>query len=243
MPNGEIDNILSGVIVLLLIVVVWKWYIDHSTCGKSNMTLSCGCSRGMCRCIGMSRIALQARCPGGRQCPCGHSAGRCGCPQRCMCQQMAVANAKAPSKAKAEKEGLETYKCQEGMCGERHEGMKCGLQCRDPKIGTPGYEPKVVQNTGDYSGDVVQKMALEPEVMNSQKDYVNGLGFAGLPTGASHETTLEEMGRSANTSNFVGLTARKWCKSRQLATPASDSRVVPTETIKEFCNIDMHELV
>ena len=111
------------------------------------------------------------------------------------------------------------------------------------KIGTPGYSPIIIPDKGNYSGDTVQKMSLESEIYKSQNDYINGLGFAGLPTGSSHETVLEETGRSYGTADYVGLTARKFCKARQMATPAEDARTVPTETVKEWCNIDMMELV
>lgn len=120
--------------------------------------------------------------------------------------------------------------------------------CKESKIvpqqiGTPGYEPITPSNTNNYSNDMVKQMSLEPEVIQSQSDYINGLGFSGLPQGASHETTLEETGRSYGTSDFVGLTARKFCKARQIAKPASDSRVVPTETIKEWCSVTMDEMI
>ena len=119
----------------------------------------------------------------------------------------------------------------------------CQKQCEDQQIGTPGYEPRVVPDEGNYSGDTVQQMALEPEVLQSQKDYIDGLGFSGLPTGSSHETTLEETGRSYGTASFVGLSQRKFCKARQMAAPAPDARSVPSETIREWCNIDENELI
>ena len=86
-------------------------------------------------------------------------------------------------------------------------------------------------------------MALEPEVIKSQQDYLNGLGFSGLPQGSSQETVLEETGRSYGTADYVGLTSRKWCKSRALAKAAPDSRVVPSMDIKEWCDINMDELI
>jgi hypothetical protein len=206
MSGEEIDNLLSSIIIVLLIVVVWKWYQGRGKCGQDSMTLSCGCKNGQCKCRGVARISSQRGCSGGRGCSCG-------------CQRLQQPNVREP------------------MSGG------CQKQCENQQIGTPGYEPKVVPDDGNYSGDTVQKMALEPEVIQSQKDYLDGLGFSGLPTGSSHETTLEETGRSYGTANFVGLTQRKWCRARQMATPAPDARTVPTATIKEWCNIDENELV
>jgi hypothetical protein len=222
MSGEEIDSILSGVIILLLIIVVWKWYKGSSTCGQSSMSLSCGCNNGQCKCRGMSRVSIpRHKCRGGRQCPCGSPIGRCNCGPQCMCQ-------KRRSNPSKNTEGMKNY---------------CSQSSNLQKVGTPGYQPMIVSDDGNYSGDTVQKMALEPEVLKSQQDYIDGFGFSGMATGSSHETTLEETGRSYGTSDFVGLTQRKWCKARQLATPASDARTVPTETIKEWCNIDMEELI
>jgi hypothetical protein len=111
------------------------------------------------------------------------------------------------------------------------------------KVGDPSTAPIIIRDSGNYSGDTVQKMSLESEIYKSQSDYINGLGFSGLPTGSSHETVLEETGRSYGTADYVGLTARKFCKARQMAKPDEDARTVPTETSKEWCNIDMMELI
>jgi hypothetical protein len=94
----------------------------------------------------------------------------------------------------------------------------------------------------DYSS-VIQDMSLEDGVGDSHKSYCDSLSFAGLPTGASSCTTLEETGRSYGTADFVGLTARKFCKARQLATPGEDARVTPSQNITEWCDIGMDELV
>lgn len=204
MPGEEIDSILSAVIIILLMVVVWKWYKSQGSCGQSSMTLSCGCEHGKCRCRGFARVSAPRH--------------RCINPSNCMvCRRS-------------------KFSKQEGM-------NYCGTNDRGKQIGTPGYEPKLVEDDGNYSGETVQQMALEPEVIKSQQDYLKGLGYSGLPQGSSQETVLEETGRSYGTADFVGLTSRKWCKSRQLAAPAKDSRVVPSETIKEWCNIDMNELI
>ena len=199
MSGEEIDSILSGVIILLLIVVVWKWYKSQMTCGESSMNLSCGCKYGKCKCRGLARVSAPRN--------------------RYIDPSRGCIYSKLRSQS------------QEGM-------NDCGKQ-----IGTPGYEPKIVQDDGNYSGEIVQQMALEPEVIKSQQDYLNGLGFSGLPQGSSQETVLEETGRSYGTADYVGLTSRKWCKSRALAQPDANARQVPTETIKEWCDIDMNELI
>ena len=47
--SGElIDIVLSGVIILLLIAVIWKWLKGHGSCGESTMILACGCKNGRC---------------------------------------------------------------------------------------------------------------------------------------------------------------------------------------------------
>lgn len=202
MSGEEIDNLLSSIIIVLLIVVVWKWYQGRGKCGQDSMTLSCGCKNGQCKCRGVARISSQSGCSGSRGCSCG---------------------------------------CQRLQQPDIREHMSGG--CQKQQIGTPGYEPKLVPYGDDYSGDTVQQMALEPEVLRSQQDYLDGLGFSGLPTGSSHETTLEETGRSAGTSNFVGLTQQKFCKSRQMVTVGPNARTVPSENIEEWCNIDENDII
>lgn len=221
MPGEEIDSILSGLIILLLIVIVWKWQKGHSSCWQTGMTLSCGCNNGRCKCIGASRVSMPKRkCPGGVKCPCGCPTGKCNCGPQCMCQRQGT-------KSSTQTEEMQNY---------------CNTS-NLTQVGTPGYQPNIVSYDGNYSGETVQQMALEPEILRSQKEYINGFGFSGLPTGSSHETTLEETGRSYGTSDFVGLTQRKWCKARQLATPSPHASIVPTETIREWCNIDMEDLI
>jgi hypothetical protein len=192
MSGEEIDNLLSSIIIVLLIVVVWKWYQGSGKCGQDRMTLSCGCKNSKCKCQGVTRVSRRK---------------------------------------------LYQPDIREHMDG----GFQ--KQYENKQIGTPGHEPKVIPIDDDYSGDTVQQMALEPEVLRSQQDYLDGLGFSGLPTGSSHETTLEETGRSAGTSNFVGLNQRKLCKSRQLVTMGPNARTVPSETNEEWCNIDENDLI
>jgi hypothetical protein len=219
MSGEEIDNLLSSIIIVLLIVVVWKWYQGHGKCSQDSVTLSCGCKNGQCKCRGVARISRRSGCSGGRGCSCGCPPGRCNCGPQCSCQR------------------LQQPDTRESMSGG------CQKQCENKQIGTPGYEPKEIYHEDNYSGDTVQQMALEPEVIQSQKDYLDGLGFSGLPTGSSHETTLEETGRSYGSSSFVGLSQRKFCKARQMIEIDPSARVVPTEHIKEWCNIDENELV
>ena len=88
-----------------------------------------------------------------------------------------------------------------------------------------------------------EDIGVDQSVGDSHQDWCNSLTMNGVPTGASSCTTLEETGRSYGTSNFHGLTARKWCKARQLATPAPDARVTPSQNIKEWCDISMDELI
>lgn len=215
--STEIDSVLSGIIVLLLIIVVWKWYGGRSSCGQSSMTLSCGCNRGQCRCRGMSRVSTQRRgaCPGGRLCGCT--------PGRCVCQQRARAFASRGSAVR------------ENMSEEIPQGVAqvtgSGPQSLPGSLSTQDWQSA----TAD--------IGVDQSVGDSHQDWCNSLTMNGVPTGASSRTTLEETGRSYGTSNFHGLTARKWCKARQLATPAHDARVTPSQNIKEWCDISMDELI
>jgi hypothetical protein len=133
------------------------------------------------------------------------------------------------------------------MCGEKsctcfnREGMTSENTLKH--ITTAGPLPKNAGEAPDDYSAVIKDMSLETNVSESHKSYCDSLAFAGLPTGASSCTTLEETGRSYGTADFVGLTSRKFCKARQLATPASDSRRTPSHVSKEWCDIDMDELV
>jgi hypothetical protein len=210
---SELDSTLSSIIIILLIIVVWKWYGGGLSCGQSSMNLSCGCTPGRCRC-GMTR-----GCPGGHRCLCGCSSGRCGCPSSCPCQKV--------SPTKEFKEGLTSG-------NERH-GVK-------HVTGSGPQMPPKTDLSSNYQ-DIIKTMSLENGVDESHKRYCDSLSFAGMPTGASACTTLEETGRSYGTANFVGLTARKFCKARQLATPADDARVTPSHDVVEWCDIDMDEII
>ena len=212
---SEIDSTLSGIIILLLIVVVWKWH-SSSSCGD-RMKLSCGCQHGKCRCRGYSQRSVMRGCPGGRGCLCGCASGQCGCPPSCPCNK--------PRNGQREtKEGFTPKGAVAQVTGS-------------------GPNPPVPSMTTDNYGEIIKDMSLEGGVADSHSRYCDSLSFAGMPTGSSACTQLEETGRSYGTANFVGLTQRKWCKSRALAKPAPDSRVTPTWESNEFCDIDMDELV
>ena len=94
----------------------------------------------------------------------------------------------------------------------------------------------------DYQ-ETTKKMALENNVSNSHQKWCDSLNFNGLSTGASSCTTLEETGRSYGTADFVGLTSRKWCKARQMATPADDARTTPSQDIQEWCNVALDAMI
>jgi hypothetical protein len=226
----KLDGVLSGVIILLLILVVWKWYSKPVDCAASSMALNCVCRPGECRCRGMTRMRSARGCAGGDDCCCGHPAGGCTCPSSCHCNEsmIEVANLK-----ESFGEGNVTGTGPQLLPGSALAQDATSYMGALTGTGVPG---------DDYA-DTIQDMSLEPEVASSHRNYCNSLSFAGLPTGASACTTLEETGRSYGTADFVGLTSRKFCKARQLATPASDARVTPTQNIVEWCDIEMDELV
>lgn len=196
MSNMNVDSILSGVIVLLLIIVVWKWYSD--SCDENSMVMSCGCKKGRCRCRGVIKTSV----------PIGGG-------------------------------------CQGGITGR--EGMSIG-DIGDAINRVTGGGPSsstAAQMTQDYSA-MTQKMALEqgsegPKA--SHEKWVDSLMMNGMATGASSNTLLEETGRSYGSSDYVGLTARKFCKARQLAAPADDARQTTSYDSEEYCNIKMDELI
>jgi len=105
--------------------------------------------------------------------------------------------------------------------------------------------PPAAQMTQDYSA-MTQSMALEqgsegPKA--SHEKWVDSLIMNGMATGASSNTVLEETGRSYGSSDYVGLTARKFCKARQLAAPADDARQTTSYDSEEYCDIKMDELI
>ena len=226
----DIDCILTGVIILLLVIVVWKWYDNKTTCDRSDIILQCGCKNGRCRCRGRARVSVMrpGKCPGGKQCICGNTLGNCRCPYSCNCQR----KARLIYKRNSGFEGLDGV-----------EGLKNSNQSIMNHITGSGPLPvpgDVINQ--DYS-DATKKMALENEVGSSHQKWCDSLNFNGLSTGASSCTTLEETGRSYGTADFVGLTARKFCKARQMATPADDARTTPSQNITEWCNIPLDSLI
>jgi hypothetical protein len=208
--STEFDNVLSGVIVLLLIIVIYKWYVSRTSCGNQSGRLLCGCRRGYCKCGRRPRMAggCEIKCRGGYRCSCGCPPNRCRCSMGCVCRQ-------------SNREGL-----------------------ADPsaEARVTSSAPYDISGTQDYA-EATKKMSLEQDVSDSHQKWCDALTFNGLSTGASACTTLEETGRSYGTSDFVGLTARKWCKARQLATPAPDSRIIPSQENMEYCNVQMDELI
>jgi hypothetical protein len=223
MSGIEIDSALTGIIVILIIVLVWKWHVGGS-CG-TGLTLSCGCYAGKCKCKGTSWGPMKGSCGGGKSCPCGCKSGSCGCPSSCMCQR------KARSQYKSVKEG---YKSANGLSMEDRDKIAASggnVNIEDPAIGD-----------GDYA-DVVKNMSLEADVGSSHKRYCDSLSFSGMPTGASSCTELEETGRDANSANFVGLTARKFCRAAALAVPGVDARQTTSYDRVENCNISADSLI
>ena len=220
----DMDDILTGVIVLLLVIVVWKWYDNKTTCGQNAITLKCECKNGKCRCRGRSYVSIMRpdACPGGDKCICGNTLGNCRCPYSCNCQKRANA----------------MYNKQLGSEGLKNPGES---NINNVIGGGPLHMTDHVINQ-DYS-DSVKKMALENEIGRSHHKWCDSLNFNGLSTGASSCTTLEETGRSYGTSDFVGLTARKFCKARQMASPADDARTTPSQNVEEWCSISMDSLV
>lgn len=210
---SEIDSTLSGIIIILLLVVVWKWNESRASCGKSGSRLSCGCNPGRCMCQGRSQgFVRPGNCPGGRGCSCGCSLGRCGCPPNCSCN------------SEGETEGFTPKDAVNRVTGS------------GPMPDTAATE------TNDYSA-AIKDMSLEAGVGDSHNRYCDSLSFSGMPTGSSACTELEETGRSYGTANFVGLTQRKWCKARNLAMPAEDARVTPSYNINEYCSLEMDALI
>jgi hypothetical protein len=227
--NTNYDSILSGVIILLLIVVVWKWYSGKSKCGESTLTLSCGCKNGKCRCRGRSKISRMKPdvCPGGNQCLCNCEYGNCRCPYTCKCQR----NYRSQyNNQESDREGLSNMK------NNSNDSIIEHITGSGPLSDSQSF----VSN--DYQ-ETTKKMSLENNVSNSHQKWCDSLNFNGLSTGASSCTTLEETGRSYGTADFVGLTSRKWCKARQMATPADDARVTPSQDIQEWCNVALDAMI
>jgi hypothetical protein len=220
----DMDGILTGVIVLLLVIVVWKWYDNKTTCGQNDIMLKCKCENGKCRCRGRSSVSIMRpdSCPGGTKCICECSLGNCKCPYSCNCQ----------------KKARFIYNKKSGF-----EGLENPKQSDVKNVTGSGPMPVPGDVTNQDYSDTTKRMALENEVGSSHQKWCDSLNFNGLSTGASSCTTLEETGRSYGTADFVGLTARKFCKARQMATPADDARTTPSQNIEEWCGIAMDSLI
>lgn len=251
MSELNIDSILTGIIVLLVIVIVYRWH-QSGSCG-SGIKLHCGCNAGRCVCRGVSWSSVP-RCPGGSACACGCARGQCSCPSTCMCQKKA-AQRSLQNGARSTLGGAGGAGVAEGM-------NDVGLQGIHPKadpsvaaydltlaererIASSSGVTKVEQQyaDGDYS-QAVQAMALEADVGISHKRYCDSLSFAGMPTGSSSCTLLAEPdGRSVGVSSYVGLTRRKWCRARNLAIPAASARQTTSVDVIEPCGIGPDSLV
>ncbi len=216
MGSLEIDNTLSGIIMILLLFVMWKWHINQTSCGSARIKMDCGCVPGSCRCKGYARIPRPVQ-------------------QETHAEPAPEQTAEQPEdKSGGKLEYKETMTVENELARKIH-GYKHVVE--------PGPMPNPADfSTDDYESTTID-MSLESGVEESHKRYCNSLSFAGLPTGSSSCTTLEETGRSYGTADFVGLTARKFCKARQLATPADDVRTTPSQSIVEWCDVDMDSLI
>jgi hypothetical protein len=197
--SEQFDNILSGIIILLVILVVWKWYCDETNCDSGEIKLACVGDTDKYRCKGMTRT----RQPHTRDCT--------GVKPKCGSSEGMFGTGSVPTDANG--------------------------------IITSAPTDTIDVSSDDSYSEATKRMGLEQGVSESHERYVNDLYSSGLPTGASAASILEETGRSYGTADFHGLTARKWCKARQMATPAAGSRVVPSHDILENCNITLTDLV
>jgi hypothetical protein len=179
MIDENLNNVLSGMVVLLLIVVVARWYSKNLDMNGYDMRLSCGCNSGKCKC--RTQAPVQYSKP---------------------------------------------------ACNKQHNHHSQGFA----SISDVHKEPIEVS----YQ-EMTEKMGLEASVTDSHKSYINS--FSGLPTGSSSDVELEETGRSYGTADFHGLTARKWCKARNLVQPAEDARVVPSDEPIGNCHISLTDLI
>lgn len=237
MPELKIDDVLSGVIVILVMIILIKWIINNVPYGNVRR---CSCRGRVCTC--KTNLSYEQRCrigcKGGVECSCGCPPLQCGCPMSCPCNSKYVEHMS---------DEIPDYKSNSRFTGDNaYNVIENDVTGPDPSHVTsmgPIPRPAADQDLSDWSGSVTKGIALEDGVSESHQRYCDSLSFAGMPTGASSCTTLEETGRSYGTSDFVGLTARKFCKARQIASPGCDARQTPSQNITEWCNVDMDELV
>jgi hypothetical protein len=239
MSELKMDDVLSGVIIVLVMIIIVKWYKNNYLGGGNSRT--CSCNGRVCTCDTNLSYSQKCRigCKGGTDCRCGCPPMKCICPMTCACNYKYREN--------MENNDIQGYKPDSKYTGDNSFNMIANdVTGPDPShVASMGPIPRPAaeKNMSDWSGSITKGIALEDGVSDSHQRYCDSLSFAGMPTGASSCTTLEETGRSYGTSDFVGLTARKFCKARQLASPGCDSRQTPSQNITEWCNIDMNELV
>lgn len=169
----ELDDILTGLVIILLMVLVWKWY-------KDTMSNDSSCDDNSDMMYYQPQQHHQTHPP---------------------CQQP-----------------------------PRQPAKSCGGESM----------------TNDYSS-YVSSVSLEqgpdgPEA--SHRRWVEGLDN-GVSVGSSSNVILEETGRSYGSSDYVGLTGRKFCKARSLAHPADDARTTASyDVIDEECgSISLTDLI
>lgn len=238
MPELKMDDVLSGIIILLIIIIIVKWYKNNYSCSNYK---SSSCKGRVC--TTKTNLSYEQRCrigcKGGLECICGCPPMRCGCLMECPCNSKYAEH--------MENDKIAGYQSNDRYTGDNgYNVIARDVVGPDPShVASMGPIPKPIadQNLSDWSGSVTKGIALEDGVSESHQRYCDSLSFAGMPTGASACTTLEETGRSYGTSDFVGLTARKFCKARQLAAPGCDARQTTSQNITEWCNVDMNELV
>jgi hypothetical protein len=221
------DSMLCGIIIILILVVIYKYCTKDNNMYKKK----CGCSGRTCTCKTTLTFEERCRigCPG--NCSCGCPPYQCGCPMSCHCND----------NYRNTREHLENLRGDSTYIKPPSDKTGPNIDNVEKSEGIPfaaGYS-----NLSDWQGSITQGMALEDGVSESHSRYTDSLSFAGMPTGASSSTTLEETGRSEGTSNYVGLTARKFCKARQIAAPGCDARQTPSYTPTEYCNVGMEELI
>jgi hypothetical protein len=148
--------------------------------------------------------------------PCGCKMGQCACAQ--ISRQM-------PQRQMPQRQ-----------MPQRQMSYGSGFEGSNKQVGKIDA-PTELNNAGTPVDDDIEA------IKKSHDEYQKGNGFNGLAQGSSSNTVLEETGRSYGTSNFVGLTARKFCKAREMARPAPESRVVPSQAIEEACHVDIYDMV
>ena len=235
--GNEFENMLSSIIIVLLIIIVFKWCKTNNTSKKNKR--NCDCEGRECTCKTTLNFQQRCRigCPGGKKCICCCPPLQCGCKMSCPCN--------AAYSEHMEQENLENNNNNAGDDSISNYRSQDVSGHNSKNVTSMGPIPKVPsdKNMSDWQGSITKGMSLEEGVSESHARYCDSLSFAGMPTGASSCTTLEENGRSEGTANFVGLTARKFCKARQLAAPGCDARQTPSHMPTEWCNIDMDGLV